>query len=54
MDWLHLDTSLLLALPAPAKNIVFLKDMAAPAAADVVLFSCRRAPVLRIAVARGV
>ncbi len=41
MDWLHIDTSLLLALPAPAKNIVFVKDLAAPAAADVVLFSCR-------------
>jgi hypothetical protein len=41
IDWLHIDTSLLLALSAPAKNIIFLKEMAAPAAADVVLFSCR-------------
>jgi hypothetical protein len=47
IDWLHLDTSLLLALPAPAKNIVFLKEMEVPAAADVVLFSCRCAASAR-------
>jgi hypothetical protein len=52
IDWLHIDTSLLLALSAPAKNIIFLKEMAAPAAADVVLFSCRwaqRSPRTRAA-----
>jgi hypothetical protein len=41
IDWLHIDTSLLLAVPAPAKRVIFLREMALPAAADVVLFSCR-------------
>jgi hypothetical protein len=41
IDWLHIDTSLLLAAPAPAKHVIFLREMALPAAADVVLFSCR-------------
>jgi hypothetical protein len=41
IDWLQIDTSLLMAAPAPAKHIIFLKEMAQPAAADVVLFGCR-------------
>jgi len=45
IDWLHIDTSLLLALRAPAKHIIFLREMEMPAAADVVLFSCRFASV---------
>jgi hypothetical protein len=48
IDWLHIDTSLLLASPAPAKNVIFLKEMASPAAADVVLFSCRCSVTLEI------
>ena len=41
-----IDTSLLLALSTQAKHVIFLKDMAMPAAADVVLFSCRFTHVL--------
>ncbi len=46
IDWMVIDTSLLLALSTQAKHVIFLKDMAMPAAADVVLFSCRFTHVL--------